>query len=79
MKAPNLPTIRSELDTSNFDKYEEEDPWISKSGKQNKKEMTFVGYTYKQDDFEDKHPLKKALEELELNKPSNARTTTRNS
>lgn len=30
MKAPYIPTIRSELDTSNFDKYDEEEPWISK-------------------------------------------------
>lgn len=47
MKAPYIPTIRSELDTSNFDKYEEEEPWISKGQKISKKEMTFVGYTYK--------------------------------
>ena len=28
IKAPNIPIIKSELDTSNFDKYEEEEPWI---------------------------------------------------
>ena len=57
MKAPYIPTIRSELDTSNFDKYEEEEPWINKNQKTTKKEMTFVGYTYKQDDFEEKRPI----------------------
>ena len=47
MKAPYIPTVRSELDTSNFDKYEEEEPWIIKGSQNSKKEMNFVGYTYK--------------------------------
>ncbi|CAD8052505.1 unnamed protein product [Paramecium primaurelia] len=77
MKAPYIPTIRSELDTSNFDKYEEEEPWINKNQKTTKKEMTFVGYTYKQDDFEEKRPIQKALEELEQSRPSNSRGNTK--
>ncbi|CAD8058490.1 unnamed protein product [Paramecium sonneborni] len=77
MKAPYIPTIRSELDTSNFDKYDEEEPWINKGQKSQKKEMTFVGYTYKQEDFEDKRPIQKALEELELSRPSNSRGNTK--
>ncbi|CAD8060354.1 unnamed protein product [Paramecium sonneborni] len=77
MKAPYIPTIRSELDTSNFDKYDEEEPWINKGQKNLKKEMTFVGYTYKQEDFEDKRPIQKALEELELSRPSNSRGNTK--
>ncbi|CAD8140690.1 unnamed protein product [Paramecium pentaurelia] len=77
MKAPYIPTVRSELDTSNFDKYEEEEPWIIKGSQNNKKEMNFVGYTYKQEDFEEKRPIQKALEELEYSKPSNSRGTTK--
>ncbi|CAK56318.1 unnamed protein product (macronuclear) [Paramecium tetraurelia] len=77
MKAPYIPTVRSELDTSNFDKYEEEEPWIIKGYQNSKKEMTFVGYTYKQEDFEEKRPIQKALEELECSKPSNSRGNTK--
>ncbi|CAD8150334.1 unnamed protein product [Paramecium pentaurelia] len=77
MKAPYIPTIRSELDTSNFDKYEEEEPWIIKGSQNSKKEMNFVGYTYKQEDFEEKRPIQKALEELEYSKPSNSRGNTK--
>jgi len=65
LKAPYIPHIKSELDTSNFDKYEEEEPWFTKGPKALKKEMTFVGYTYKMEDFDDKKPIQKALEELE--------------
>lgn len=74
IRAPNVPVITSELDTSNFDKYEEDEPWISKGGaKSTKKEMTFIGYTYKMDAFDEKRPLHKALEELEQSRPSHSR------
>ena len=26
-KAPNIPELKSDIDTSNFDKFEEEEPW----------------------------------------------------
>lgn len=56
-RAPYVPQIASELDTSNFDKYEEQEPWVQKGGRNSKKEMTFVGYTFKMEDFEEKRPI----------------------
>ena len=62
MRPPYIPKITSEVDTSNFDKYDEEEPWIpdDKGKPMNraiKKELNFIGYTYKQDSFVERSPL----------------------
>ena len=36
-KFPNIKQVKSEIDSSNFDKFEEEEPWIQEDGKPKKK------------------------------------------
>eukprot|EP01017_Pseudomicrothorax_dubius_P034941 TRINITY_DN4844_c0_g1_i1.p1 TRINITY_DN4844_c0_g1~~TRINITY_DN4844_c0_g1_i1.p1 ORF type:complete len:700 (+),score=195.55 TRINITY_DN4844_c0_g1_i1:112-2211(+) len=75
-KAPNIPELKSEVDTSNFDHYEEEEPWAAEErskGKRPRKEVQFIGYTYKRDFENERESLVNALEELENIRSSIAR------
>lgn len=66
MKSPYLPELSSDDDCRRFDKFEEEDPFYpidDKKNKKQRKDINFVGYTYKKDVEEQKINLVKALNE----------------
>lgn len=53
--APILPEVTSETDVRNFDKYEEEEPWVIeepnlKKNKKGRKDVNFIGFTFKRDE-----------------------------
>jgi serine/threonine kinase 38 len=58
---------------SNFDKYDEEEPWISndppnkKYKKNRQQDLNFIGFTYKRDIENQRGGLVEALENLEKN------------
>lgn len=58
--------MKDELDVSNFDKFEEEDPWINqennKKSKNRQQNFPFIGYTYKKNIESERSPIKKYLE-----------------
>ena len=67
-KAPYIPELSSDDDCRRFDKFEEEDPFYpvaddKKNGKKQRKDINFVGYTYKKDVEEQKVNLVRALNE----------------
>lgn len=52
MKSPYIPELSSDDDCRRFDKFEEEDPFYpidDKKNKKQRKDINFVGYTYKKD------------------------------
>jgi hypothetical protein len=67
MKSPYMPTLASDDDCSRFDKFEEEEPFYpvedKKNARRQRKDINFVGYTYKKDVEEQKVNLVKALNE----------------
>jgi len=71
--APYMPEVKSEIDTSNFDKFEESEPFYpsEKSATTKRKDMDFVGYTFKKDT--QRNNLVTALEELETLRKSTSR------
>ena len=70
-EAPWVPQLSSEYDTSNFDKFEEVEPFYPADGskKRKKKDPNFPAYTYKKED-EANFNLMKALKELDAIKES---------
>jgi len=76
--APYRPEIKSEIDTSNFDKFEEKDPFFPEVTRRRKqrKDPNFIGYTYKQEDELQRPVLAAALQELEQLHSSTARPRT---
>lgn len=59
------------MDTRNFDKFDEEEPWFfdQKDAKNNgKSDLNFVGYTYKRDAENERSEVVTALENLERNR-----------
>ena len=70
-QVPYLPDINDETDTRHFDKFEEDEPFCSKSAEAApvyRKDMDFVGYTYKRGT--QRNSLVMALQELEALKAS---------
>jgi serine/threonine kinase 38 len=66
MTAPNIPSLNGETDTTNFDKFDEVDPFYPMDGsrkKKGRKDIHFIGYTYKRE--EERQTLADALQELE--------------
>lgn len=64
-RSPYAPEVASEDDCRRFDKFDEEDTFYPVEDKKNKKrkDINFVGYTYKKDVEEQKTNLVKALNE----------------
>ena len=67
---PYVPDVSGEADTRHFDKFEEDEPFCPKSDPTPKyrKDMDFVGYTYKRGT--QRNSLVLALQELEALKAS---------
>ena len=64
-RAPWVPKLQSEWDTSNFDKYEETEPFYPQIKKKHKKDSNFTGYTFKKNEENYKSNLVEALKELD--------------
>ncbi|OMJ76685.1 hypothetical protein SteCoe_23881 [Stentor coeruleus] len=70
-RAPYVPEVRSAIDTRHFDKFEEKEPFFGKSSEPSsakRRDMDFVGYTYKRST--QRNSLVIALQELEALKAS---------
>ena len=66
IRPPNVPVVKSEVDTSNFDQIEETEPFYpEKPKKSKKKDQNFVGFTFKRELERSKSGLTTALAELE--------------
>lgn len=74
--APSIPTLSSEIDTSNFDQFEETEPFYpAQIKKRHRKDPQFIGYTFKRDDELQRNALVAAMEELEEVKSSMTRSS----
>jgi serine/threonine kinase 38 len=78
--APYVPELSSETDTRNFDRYEESEPFyppteVAKK-RRKRKDINFIGYTYKREDEEERSMIAQALVELESVKQSMSRPVT---
>ena len=66
-KSPYMPELNSDDDCKRFDKFDEEEPFYppddKKGNRKQRKDINFVGYTYKKDVEEQKNNLVKALNE----------------
>lgn len=65
-KSKYAPKVGDDLDCSRFDKFEEEEPFYPTEDRRNRKprkDINFVGYTYKADVEEQKSKLVQALQE----------------
>jgi serine/threonine kinase 38 len=70
-RAPYVPEVRSAIDTRHFDKFEEKEPFFgnnSEPSSAKRRDMDFVGYTYKRST--QRNSLVLALQELEALKAS---------
>ena len=70
--SPNIPEINGETDVSNFDKFEETEPFYppqpppgKKKVRKQRTDVNFVGYTYKKESDVQKSNLEAAIEELD--------------
>ena len=69
MKAPFIPDLSSDDDCKRFDKFDEEEPFYATATggddrkKRQRKDINFVGYTFKKDVEEQKINLVKVLNE----------------
>jgi serine/threonine kinase 38 len=67
VKSPYCPELNSDDDCRRFDKFDEEEPFYppddKKQNRRQRKDINFVGYTYKKDVEEQKNNLVKALNE----------------
>lgn len=76
MQPPMIPNLKSEIDTSNFDKHEETEPFypsIQAKKKKQRQDPHFVGFTFKRDVDSQRTGLIHMLEELEKVKASRHR------
>lgn len=65
-KAPWIPELKSDEDCVNFDHFDEEEPFIppeDRKSRKMRKDIQFVGYTFKKDVEEQKANFVKALNE----------------
>ncbi|EAR86370.3 Serine/Threonine kinase domain protein (macronuclear) [Tetrahymena thermophila SB210] len=66
---PYVPEVKDEIDVSNFDKFEEEEPWIShennRKSKNRQQNFPFIGYTFKKNMESERSPIKKYLTEFD--------------
>ena len=76
-QAPFVPQLASPIDTSNFDDFEETEPFYppNTGKKKHRKDPNFIGYTFKRDIETQRNGLATALEELESIRASTSRPT----
>lgn len=77
--APYIPNLKSEIDTSNFDKFEETEPFYPPSQpkkRRERKDLHFIGYTYNREMETERTTLMSAIQELEAIKQSATRPET---
>jgi serine/threonine kinase 38 len=76
-QAPFVPQLSSAADTSNFDDFEESEPFYppTSSRKKQRKDPNFIGYTFKREVETQRNGLVTALEELENIRSSTYRGT----
>jgi serine/threonine kinase 38 len=67
--SPYVPQINSDIDTENFEKFQEEDAWYIPEGKRVRKKANFHGYSFKRDTERERSPILMAIEDLENMKP----------
>jgi serine/threonine kinase 38 len=66
--APYVPAQTSDTDTSNFDHFDETEPFYPPEApkkQRRRKDINFIGYTYKKEDENERTMIEQALEELE--------------
>ena len=70
--------MQSDIDTKYFEDFKEEEPWVdhTSDGKRNRKDVNFIGYTFKRDVEKERSGVISALENLEKIKQSNTRLVT---
>jgi serine/threonine kinase 38 len=64
-RAPWMPKLQNEFDTSNFDKFEENEPFHPQVKRKHKKDSNFTGYTFKKSEENYRNNLVEALKELD--------------
>jgi len=68
-RPPYVPEVRGETDTSHFDRFEEDEPFYPQEGSAGpspqRKNMDFIGYTFKKDVEKQRNSLVEALQDLE--------------
>jgi hypothetical protein len=69
-EAPYIPPVCSPTSNENFDQFEEEEPFFPQHSSQNRvkrqrKDLDFIGYTYKGDIEQEKKEQVKALKEID--------------
>jgi serine/threonine kinase 38 len=78
--APYIPEVKDEADTSNFDKFSEEEPLyqsdLTSSVSKRRKDIEFIGYTFKKDNSRDN--IITALQDLETFRKSYTRPVSAN-
>jgi serine/threonine kinase 38 len=74
-QAPFVPQLSSDIDTTNFDDFEETEPFYppNTAKKKQRKDPNFIGYTFKRDVETQRGGLVTALEELESIRSSTSR------
>jgi len=78
--APYIPEVEDEADTSNFDKFSEEEPLyqsdLTSSVSKRRKDIEFIGYTFKKDNTKDN--IITAIQDLETFRKSYTRPVSAN-
>ena len=76
-QSPYVPQLSNEIDTSNFDEFEETEPFYPPNTGRRKirKDPNFIGYTFKREVETQRNGLASALEELESIRASTSRPT----
>ena len=65
-RAPYVPEVRSDTDTRHFDRFEEDEPFYPPEAQASgRKDVEFIGYTFKKDVESQRNSLVEALQNLE--------------
>jgi serine/threonine kinase 38 len=65
-RAPYVPEVRSDTDTRHFDRFEEDEPFYPPESQVScRKDVEFIGYTFKKDVESQRNSLVEALQNLE--------------